>query len=101
MARRNLVEQLNAGQGPKDGKRREERGIVEVLGRLSDHTKVLEVEFKPYYPLKYPVLGAINVWHSLNRVRPFRYQRPSEIKAKLILVLVLFSFALLLSLASL
>ena len=74
---------------------------MEVLGRLSDHAKVLEVEFKPYYPLKYPVLGAIKVWHSLNRVRPFRDTRTPETKAKLILVLVLFSFALLLSLASL
>ena len=44
------------------------------------------MEFKPYYFLKYPVLGAIKYWHFMNRVRPFTYERSNETRAKFTLL---------------
>ena len=46
-----------------------------MLQILGDHARKMELKFRPYYPLKYPVIGAVKVWHTLNRVRPFTYER--------------------------
>lgn len=60
---------------------------------------MLEVTFRPYYWLKYPTLVGVKAWHTLNRVRPFSYERKRETHAKVLLLglvlLVVVTFSLL------
>ena len=47
--------------------------------------KLLEVQFRDYYILKYPIILMIKYWHYMNRVRPFTYKRDPQSKTKAII----------------
>ena len=82
MAKRNIVEQKG------------EKEVINRLKQLGDHARLMDVHFKPFYPLKYPALGAIKIWHTFNRVRPFTYQRKTQKRIKFLTIFIV-SFAIL------
>lgn len=75
MAHRNLIDQAQLGGQVR------QPWLTTLEGEIR-HIKVLQLSFKPWYWLKYPVLGAVSAWHSLYRVQPFTYQRVSERRAR-------------------
>lgn len=60
----------------------------------------MEIKFKDWYPLKWPAIAGIRIWHNLNRVRPFTYERKSERKAKIMLLAVVLGLVVFYSLLS-
>ena len=93
MARRDIVDTIEADLSQK--------AIIKMLGHNINHAKLLEIDFKPYYILKWPLLGLLRGWHVLNRERPFNYERKLETRAKINLVCLLFIVAAVFSLVNL
>lgn len=71
-----------------------------ALNREIEHSKKMEVQFKEWYLLKWPAIAGIKLWHHFNRVHPFTYERKSESKAKLMLLVVLLTLVIFFSLLS-
>ena len=68
-----------------------------MLEKAINHAKLLEVNFQPFYVLKWPLLGLLKGWHVFNRERPFSYERTPETRAKLMLVVLLLIVAVVFS----
>lgn len=95
MARRNLLEHKPS---PSDLPPSTQRDFLSTLDIEIEHVKKMEIEFKDWYVLKWPAIVGITIWHNLNRVRPFTYERKSERKAKIMLLAVLLSLVVFYSL---
>jgi hypothetical protein len=56
--------------------------------------KKMQIDFKDNYILKYPIIGAVKLWHLVYRVSPFTYERQPETAAKMSIVFILLFLSL-------